>query len=75
MTITVNIAEAKAQLSQLVDDVWRGQRVVIARRGTPVATLSPANNPTKRELGFMAGSLPASFFDPLPDDELEAWGM
>ena len=29
----------------------------------------------KRRIGFMKGAeLPDSFFDPLPDEELEAWG-
>ena len=29
----------------------------------------------KRKLGFVAGHLPDSFFDPLPEEELQAWGL
>jgi prevent-host-death family protein len=36
----VNIAEAKANLSALLEAVERGEEVVIARYGKPVAKLS-----------------------------------
>ena len=30
----------------------------------------------KRQIGFLKGAeLPESFFDPLPEEELKAWGM
>lgn len=75
MSVTANIAEAKAQLSRLVDEALRGQEVIIARRGTPAVRLTPVTPPARRELGFVPGRLPDSFFDPLPDDELEAWAL
>jgi prevent-host-death family protein len=37
----VNIAEAKAHLSALVDRAERGETQVIMRRGRPVASLGP----------------------------------
>mgnify|MGYP000132526813 CR=1 FL=1 len=40
MSRIVNISEAKAQLSRLVDEVQRGGRVVIGNAGRPVAVLS-----------------------------------
>lgn len=40
MTRTVNISEAKAQLSRLVAEVQKGERVVIANAGKPVAVLT-----------------------------------
>lgn len=40
MTTTVNIHEAKTHLSRLLEAVERGEEVVIARAGEPVATLS-----------------------------------
>ena len=40
--VTVNLARAKARLSELLDKVEEGQEVVITRRGRPVARLSPA---------------------------------
>lgn len=37
----VNIHQAKTQLSRLLEAVERGEEVVIARAGKPVATLEP----------------------------------
>jgi prevent-host-death family protein len=75
MTLTVNIGEAKAQLSRLVDEALDGNHVAIARRGKPVVELTPMIQPTHRELGFYPGTLPDSFFDPLPEEELKAWEL
>ncbi|MBS0366300.1 MAG: type II toxin-antitoxin system prevent-host-death family antitoxin [Proteobacteria bacterium] len=44
----VNIHEAKTQLSRLVARVERGERIVIARAGKPVAQLSPPARPRRR---------------------------
>jgi len=44
---TVNLAQAKARLSELLDRVEAGQEVVITRRGKAVAHLSPAAAPRK----------------------------
>lgn len=72
MTITVNVQHAKTHLSELLAQVEAGEEVVIARRGTPVATLV-ARQPAERPMGFVEGSVPDSFFDPLPQDELDRW--
>jgi prevent-host-death family protein len=42
-----SVAQAKAQLSSLLDLVERGQPVEITRRGRPVARLSPPLVPSK----------------------------
>lgn len=39
---TVGAFQAKTQLSQLLDEVERGETVTITRHGAPVAVLSPA---------------------------------
>jgi prevent-host-death family protein len=39
--IDVNLADAKARLSELVDRVLTGETVCIRRRGKPVAQLGP----------------------------------
>ena len=39
----VNLSDAKARLSELLDEVENGQTLVITRHGKPVAQLSPAN--------------------------------
>lgn len=60
--ITVNLARAKARLSELLDKVEEGQEVVITRRGRPVAHLSPATCSQKplplRELAVFRASMP-----------------
>jgi antitoxin (DNA-binding transcriptional repressor) of toxin-antitoxin stability system len=53
-TTTVNVYEAKTQLSQLIDRALNGEKIVLARRGKPLIELSPLQNkPKKRELGFL----------------------
>lgn len=45
--ITVNLAHAKAHLSELLDRVEAGEEVAITRRGKPVAHVRPAVPPKK----------------------------
>ena len=49
-----NVHEAKSSLSKLLERVEEGEEVVIARHGTPVATLIPVRK-EKRVLGSMRG--------------------
>jgi prevent-host-death family protein len=72
----VNTHYAKTHLSRLLQQVAAGEEIVIAKSGRPVARLVPIETKKKpRELGFLKMEVPDSFFDPLPDDELEAWGQ
>jgi prevent-host-death family protein len=73
MAETVNVHVAKTQLSQLLERVERGEEIIIARAGKPIARLSPLA-PVERPLGFVHATIDASFFDPLPEQELTAWG-
>ena len=73
MTIQVNVQEAKTRLSQILAAAEHGEEVVIARDGKPVARLVPVVEPPPREVGFVSGTVPDSFFEPLPDDELQRW--
>jgi prevent-host-death family protein len=70
---TVNIYEAKTQLSKLVDLASSGTDVVIARAGKPVARLTTLKE-EKRPLvyGLLQGEgwMADDFNDPLPDDIL-----
>lgn len=56
MTVQVNIAKAKATLSELVARAEAGEEVVLMRNGKPVATIQPtANKPkAKRVAGAWA---------------------
>lgn len=49
---TVKLHEAKAYLSELIEEVVRGEEVVISRHGKPVAKLSGLAPQNRRELGF-----------------------
>ncbi len=49
--VTVNLAQAKAHLSELLDKVEAGEDVVITRRGRAVAHILPALHP-KQPLPF-----------------------
>jgi prevent-host-death family protein len=69
----MNVQEAKTRLSQLLAEAERGEDVVIARDGTPVARLVPVGPPPQRSVGFVPGTVPDAFFEPLPETELELW--
>lgn len=74
MTEQVNVQDAKTRMSELLVRVERGEDIVIARGGRPIARLSALASPQPRELGFLpGGAIPESFSEPLPEDELEQW--
>jgi prevent-host-death family protein len=66
----VNVHEAKTHFSKLVARAERGEEIVIARGGKPVAKLVPAEVHPKRPLGLLKGQIWMSddFDDPLPDE-------
>jgi prevent-host-death family protein len=69
-----NIHEAKSQLSKLIDAMQRGERVIIAKAGKPVAVLGPVHAAApKRVRGVLKGqiNLGPEFDEPLPMDLLE----
>lgn len=71
---TVNVHEAKTQLSRLLAEVEQGKEVVIARSGKPVAKLIPFPKPSKTlVMGDLKGQIWISpdFDAPLPDDLLD----
>ena len=45
---SINLADAKARLSELIDRAAAGEVVCITRRGKPVAQIVPAPPPRKR---------------------------
>ena len=69
-----NIQEAKTRLSELLHMVERGEEVVIAKAGKPVARIVRIEHTRKRELGFLGQiDLPDNLFDPLTEQELAEW--
>lgn len=73
--VTVNVHEAKTHLSRLLTRVENGEEVIIARNGSPVAKLVRNKPAGKRQPGTLKGkiTIPDSFFDPLPEEELRLW--
>ncbi len=72
----VNIAEAKAHLSEYLDRVEKGEVVTLCRRNVPIAEIRPLPRPQREErpVGIDRGMVvPASFFEPLPDELLDAF--
>ena len=72
----INIHSARTQLSKLIEAAERGEEIIIARAGKPVAKLVALQNqrPT-RKAGSMKGlfEVPENFFDPLPKEILDAF--
>ena len=75
--IVNTVTEAKAQLSALLDRVSRGEEVIIARAGKPVAVLRPYEPDRRvRTPGRLRGQIRiADDFDELPPDIAEAMGV
>jgi prevent-host-death family protein len=74
----LNVHEAKARLSELLDRVERGETVVIARRNKPVAELRPVPPPAekkRRPIGLAKGKIHIApdAFAPMSDEELADW--
>jgi prevent-host-death family protein len=71
--LTVNMFEAKTQLSKLVERVEKGEDVIIARAGKPVARLTQLK-PEKKPIvfGLLKGKIHVAddFDDYLPADFL-----
>ncbi len=67
MTRVVNVHDAKTNLSKLLQDVERGEEILIGRAGEPIARLSPYQA-EKREIGFASDQIwIADDFDVTPE--------
>ncbi len=74
--MSVNIHHAKTHLSRLVDQAARGEEVVIAKAGKPLAKLVPYRVAGKpRRAGALKGRIrmKAGFDAPLSAAELRRW--
>jgi len=61
----VNISEAKANLSKLVNMAYHGEKIVIAKNNLPLVDLVVHKPEGKRKLGLLAGSFT------VPDDIMD----
>ncbi len=75
--ISVNVHEVKAKLSEYLARVEAGEVVMICRRNVPIAELRAAPGPLadERPRGLAKGlfKVPASFFEALPEDVVNAF--
>lgn len=71
---TVNIHEAKTQLSRLVDRAVHGEAFVIAKAGKPLVKVSAVDAPAApRRLGFLKGEIEVpDDFDRMGEREIAA---
>ena len=72
---TVNIHQAKTQLSKLIEEASKGESFIIAKAGKPVVRVTALSTPTGaqvRRLGFMAGQISVpDDFDRMGQEEIE----
>lgn len=80
MASVFTVHEAKTHLSKLIARALDGEEVVIARGNEPKVQLVPIEEKSvrpapKRQPGTLKGlvSVPDSFFEPLPEEELRRW--
>ena len=76
MAKPVNLYDAKTRLSELVDRAAKGEEIIIAKSGRPLARLGPLRTARKaRAPGLWRGKVKiASDFDaPLPSEVLRAF--
>jgi prevent-host-death family protein len=61
----INVSEAKAKLSKLVEMACNGEEVIIAKNNIPLVKVVPYNPISKRKLGLLKGQIK------IPDDFME----
>jgi antitoxin (DNA-binding transcriptional repressor) of toxin-antitoxin stability system len=75
--IRLNIHEAKTHLSKYLAKLKPGDTILLCKRNVPIAEIRPIAQPLrrKRPIGLYKGkfTVPASFFEPLPDWLLDAF--
>ena len=70
---TINMHDAKTQLSRLVDLAVQGEDFIIAKAGKPLVKVTRVGEPKlKRRIGFMQGQLSVpDDFDTMGQAEIE----
>lgn len=72
---TVNIHEAKTQLSRLIEQAVKGDSFIIAKAGKPLVKVTRLDAPAAgqvRRLGFMTGQIAVpDDFDRMGSEEIE----
>lgn len=75
--IKLSIHEAKTHLSRYLSELAKGELILLCKRNVPIAEIRPVRQARteRRPVGLAKGrfEVPASFFEPLPDDLVEAF--
>jgi prevent-host-death family protein len=58
----INVSEAKANLSKLIDRAFQGEEITIAKNNLPLVDLVPHKPKGERKLGLLRGKIK------IPDD-------
>lgn len=77
--LTVNIHEAKTNLSRLVEEAAKGEAFIIAKAGKPMVKVIPIDAEERagaQRIGFMVGeiSVPGDFDTLAAEDIVEQFG-
>ena len=70
---TLQLHEAKAHLSELIDEVVNGEEIIISRYGKPVAKLVGLAKPGQRELGFHPIAFTSDLLEPTDAQIIESF--
>ena len=73
--VAVNADNACRDLSEIIEMIKQGEHVVVYQGGTAVAEVVQFDPTIKRKPGGWKGkvTIPDSFYDPLPPEELDRW--
>ena len=75
--IRINVHEAKTHLSRYLESVEKGETILLCRRNLPIAEIRPLakQGHKPRVIGLAKGlfSVPASFFEDLPEEAIAAF--
>lgn len=74
MPAIINVHDAKTHFSRLLERAHGGEEIVLAKAGRPYARLVPLDDRQARKPGSAKGRVTDAFFEPLPSEELAAWG-
>jgi antitoxin (DNA-binding transcriptional repressor) of toxin-antitoxin stability system len=75
--LKLNVHEAKTRLSHYLDEVEKGEKIILCRRNRPVAEIRaiPGSLRKPRPIGLAKGmfSVPPSFFEELPEETIRSF--
>ncbi len=75
--IRVNIHEVKTHFSEYLTKIEGGESVIICKRNIPIAEIRslPQQLKKPRPIGLAKGTfdIPVSFFEPLPEEIIDAF--